>query len=277
LCILARCVTGHRKKILEREHECPQAVQSLKLKDQVAIVTGASRGIGNAIARKFANEGAKVVANYNYSEKNALALADGIRSEGGDAIMVRADVSKAVEVKELVRKTVEKYGRVDILVNNAGVLFQNAFLEADEMVWDKTIDINLKGAYLCSKEVAPIMLQQRKGKIINISSNSGIYHQSALKFVEYVASKAGMNGLTRALALRLGPYIRVNAVCPGWIKTEMTGTLDPELETMVLDETPLKRFGTVDDVADAALYLASDDSDFVTGELLMVTGGRGMH
>jgi 3-oxoacyl-[acyl-carrier protein] reductase len=249
----------------------------LKLKDQVAIVTGASRGIGSAIARLFASEGARVVVNYSSSEQNASALAEEIRSEGGDAIIVRADVSKAADVKGLVRKTVEKYRRVDILVNNAGVLFQNTFLDADEMVWDKTIDINLKGAYLCSKEVAPIMLKQRKGKIINISSNSGIYHQSALKFVEYVVSKAGMNGLTRALALRMGPYITVNAVCPGWIMTEMTGTLDPELEKMVLDETPMKRFGTVDDVANAALYLASDDSNFVTGELLMVTGGRGMH
>jgi 3-oxoacyl-[acyl-carrier protein] reductase len=249
----------------------------LKLKDRVGIVTGASRGIGNAIARKFADEGAKMVINYSSSEESASTLAEGIRSRGGDAITVRADVSKAADVKELVQRTVEEYGRVDILVNNAGVLFQDTFLDADETVWDKTIDINLKGAYLCSKEVAPIMLKQREGKIINISSNSGIYHQSALKFVEYVASKAGMNGLTRALALRLGPDIRVNAICPGWIKTEMTGTLDPALEKMVLDETPMKRFGTVDDVANAALYLASDDSGFVTGELLMVTGGRGMH
>ena len=249
----------------------------MKLEDRVAIVTGASRGIGNAIAKKFAKEGARVVVNYNSSEENAVRLTEEIRREGGDAIAVRADVSKTADVKQLVRKTLEKYGRVDILVNNAGVLFQDTFLDADESVWDRTIDTNLKGAYLCSKEVAPIMIKQGKGKIVNISSNSGIYHQSALKFVEYVASKAGMNGLTRALAMRLGPYITVNAICPGWIKTEMTGSMDPQLEKMVLDETPMKRFGTVDDVADAALYLASDGSDFVTGELLMVTGGRGMH
>jgi 3-oxoacyl-[acyl-carrier protein] reductase len=248
----------------------------MKLKDRVAIVTGASRGIGNAIARKLAQEGAKVVVNYNTSEEKASKLVQEIKKEGGDAITVRADVSKVTDVKELVKKTIEKYGRIDILVNNAGVLFENTFLDADEAVWDKTMDVNLKGAYLCSKEVAPIMLQQKKGKIINISSNSGIYHPSALRFVEYVASKAGMNGLTRALALRLGPYVSVNAVCPGWILTEMTGSLDPELEKKILEETPMKRFGTVEDVADATLYLASDDSDFVTGELLMVTGGRGM-
>ncbi len=180
-------------------------------------------------------------------------------------------------MKQLVKKTVDAYGRVDILVNNAGVMFQNTFLDATEEIWDQTIDTNLKGAYLCSKEVAPIMLKQKKGKIINISSNSGIYHPSALRFVEYVVSKAGMNGLTRALALKLGPYVNVNAICPGWIETEMVGNTDPEVERVVLEETALKRFGTADEVVNAALYLASDDSNFVTGELHMVTGGRGMH
>ena len=249
----------------------------MKLKDRVAIITGASRGIGSAIAKRFAKEGAKVVINYNQSEDKASRLVDEIRMNGGQALAVRADVSKPDEVKQLVKKTVDAFGRVDILVNNAGVMFQNTFLDATEEVWDQTIDINLKGAYLCSKEVAPIMLKQKKGKIINISSNSGIYHPSALRFVEYVVSKAGMNGLTRALALKLGPYVNVNAICPGWIKTEMVAETDPEVERMVLEETALKRFGTADEVANAALYLASDDSDFVTGELHMITGGRGMH
>jgi len=249
----------------------------MKLNDKVVIITGASRGIGSAIARRFAKEGAKVVINYNNSEDKASRLVDEVRKDGGQAIAVRADVSKPDDVKQLVKKTVETYGRVDILVNNAGVMFQNTFLDATEEIWDQTIDINLKGAYLCSKEVAPIMLEQKKGKIINISSNSGTYHPSALRFVEYVASKAGMNGLTRALALKLGPYVNVNAICPGWIKTEMVAETDPEVERMVLEETALKRFGTADEVANAALYLASDDSDFVTGELHMITGGRGMH
>ena len=249
----------------------------MKLKERVAIVTGASRGIGSAIATRFAAEGAKVVINYNQSEAAALRLAEEIQARGGQATAVRADVSKPSEVKQLVERTFAAYGRIDILVNNAGVMFQKTFLDADEEIWDRTIDINLKGAYLCSKEVAPIMLKQKRGKIINISSNSGIYHPSALRYVEYTVSKAGMNGLTRALALALGPYVNVNAVCPGWIKTEMTGSADPELEKLVLTESPLKRFGTVDEVANAALYLASDDSDFVTGELHMVSGGRGMH
>ena len=249
----------------------------LRLENKVAIITGSSRGIGSAIARRFAAEGAKVVINYNLSEAKASRLADEINSDGGQAITVKADVSVPVEVKQLVRKTIEKYGRIDILVNNAGVMFQQTFLDATEAVWDETIDINLKGAYLCSKEVAPIMLEQKKGKIINISSNSGLYHPSAMRFVEYVVSKAGMNGLTKALALKLGPYINVNAICPGWIKTEMVADTDPDLEKRLIEETALKRFGTADEVANAALYLASDESDFVTGELHIVAGGRGMH
>lgn len=249
----------------------------MRLKDKVAIITGASRGIGSAIARRFAAEGAKVVVNYNLSEEKASHLAEEIRNDGGQVITIKADVSKPEEVKQLVRKTIEKYGRIDILVNNAGVMFQQTFLDAPEAVWDKIIDVNLKGAYLCSKEVAPIMLKQKKGKIINISSNSGLYHPSAMRFVEYVVSKAGLNGLTKALALKLGPFITVNAVCPGWIKTEMVADTDPELEKRLIEETALKRFGTPDEVANAALYLASDEADFVTGELHIVAGGRGMH
>jgi 3-oxoacyl-[acyl-carrier protein] reductase len=249
----------------------------MKLKGRVAIITGASRGIGSAIARRFVNEGAKVVVNYNLSEDLALRLVDELRKNGGEAIAIKADVSKHDEVKQLVRKTVDAFGRVDILVNNAGVLLEKTFLDAPQDAWDKIIDVNLKGAYLCSKEVAPIMLQQKKGKIINISSNSGLYHPSAMTNVEYVASKAGMNGLTKALAFKLGPYVNVNAICPGWIKTEMVARTDPEIEKKILEETVVKRFGTPDDVANAALYLASDETNYVTGELHLVAGGRGMH
>jgi 3-oxoacyl-[acyl-carrier protein] reductase len=249
----------------------------MRLKGKVAIITGASRGIGSAIARVFAKEGAKVVINYKLSEEKASQLAEEIRKNGGEAITIKADVSKPDEVKQLVRMTVDRYGTVDILVNNAGVLFDKTFLDATEDIWDKTIDTNLKGAYLCSKEVAPIMLNQKKGKIINISSNSGLYHPSAMTLVEYVASKAGMNGLTKALALQLGPNINVNAICPGRITTEMVAGADPEVEKRIIEETPLKRFGTPEEVANAAVYLASNESDFVTGELHIVAGGRGMH
>jgi 3-oxoacyl-[acyl-carrier protein] reductase len=249
----------------------------LRLDGQVVIVTGASRGIGRAIAELFGREGAKTVVNYNTSDKQAQAVADRIVDHGGEAICAKADVSKSEEVKRMIETTVKTYGRIDVLVNNAGVLITKDFFDIDEDEWDKTIDVNLKGAYLCSKEVAPIMLKQKKGKIINISSNSGLYHPSAMRFVEYVTSKAGMNGLTKALALRLGPYITVNAICPGWIKTEMVADTDPEVERKILEETALRRYGTPEEVAASALFLASSEADFITGELLIVAGGRGMH
>src|SRR5882672_10799242 len=189
-----------------------------RLDGQVAIVTGSSRGIGKPIAERFAAEGAKVTVNWVGKEREAQAVVDSITTSGGEALSVRADVSKSADVKNLVRATVDQFGRVDILVNNAGVMFTRSVLETTEEDWDLTIDINLKGAYLCSKEVAPIMLRQEAGKIIMMSSNSGLYHPSAMRFTEYVTSKAGMNGLTKALALALGPHITVNAICPGWIK-----------------------------------------------------------
>jgi 3-oxoacyl-[acyl-carrier protein] reductase len=248
-----------------------------KLQGRVAIITGASRGIGRAIAGLFAEEGARVVVNFNASKKDASAVVESIKKNGGEAIEVKSDVSNYSDVKRMVETTLQTYGRIDILVNNAGVHIDKDFFETTEDDWDRTIDINLKGAYLCSKEVAPIMLKQKTGKIINVSSNSGLYHPSAMRLTEYVASKSGMNGLTKALALRLGPYITVNAICPGWIKTEMVEQTDPEIKKMILDETALQRPGTPEDVAESALFLASSSADFITGELLIVAGGRGMH
>jgi 3-oxoacyl-[acyl-carrier protein] reductase len=248
-----------------------------RLEGKVAIVTGSSRGIGKGIAERFAAEGAKVTVNWAGRERDAHAVVDGIEAAGGEALSVGADVSSSADVKKLVRATVDHFGRIDILVNNAGVMVAKSVLETTEDDWDRTIDVNLKGAYLCSKEVAPIMLGQEAGKIIMMSSNSGLYHPSAMKFTEYVVSKAGMNGLTKALALALGPHITVNAICPGWIKTDMIADTDPEVERRILDETALRRWGTTDDVAGAAVFLASSEADFITGELLIVAGGRGMH
>jgi len=247
------------------------------LSGKVAIVTGASRGIGRAIAERFASQGAKVVVNFVNNEAQAQNVISGITGAGGDAISIRADVSKSADVKDLVGSTVDRFGAVDILVNNAGIMISKPALEATEDDWDRTIDVNLKGAYLCSKEVVPVMQRQKSGKIINISSNSGLYHPSAMRFTEYVTSKAGMNGLTKALALAWGPYITVNAICPGWIKTEMIEGTDPEVEQRILAETALARWGTPDEVAGVALFLASKEADFITGELLIIAGGRGMH
>jgi 3-oxoacyl-[acyl-carrier protein] reductase len=252
-------------------------MQEPVLEGKVAIVTGSSRGIGKAIAERFAAAGAKLTVNWTQGEARADEVVEGIKRQGGEAISVRADVSRSADVRDLVKATVDRFGRVDVLVNNAGVMVSKSLLETTEEEWDRTIDVNLKGAYLCSKEVVPIMQSQKYGRIVNISSNSGLYHPSAMRFTEYVTSKAGMNGLTKAMALALGPYITVNAICPGWIKTEMIEGTDPAVEQRILDETALGRWGSPEEVAGAALFLVSRDADFVTGELFIVAGGRGMH
>jgi 3-oxoacyl-[acyl-carrier protein] reductase len=251
-------------------------MQSL-LRNKVAIVTGASRGIGRAIAKLLSEEGAKVAINYNNSEAEALALLKEIENSGGRAILAKADVSQKPDVDRIIGRVLDEFGTVDILVNNAGIHYALDLFETTEEMWDRTIDVNLKGTYLCSKVVAPIMLKQKGGRIVNISSNSGMYHPSAMRFAEYVASKAGINGLTKALALRLGPYVTVNAVCPGAITTDMNAFRDSQANKALIEETPLKRLGDPEDVANAVLFLVSDKARFITGELMMVTGGRGMH
>jgi 3-oxoacyl-[acyl-carrier protein] reductase len=248
-----------------------------RLVGKVAIVTGASRGIGRAVALRFAAEGARVVVNYQHKAAEANAVVAEIGSAGGDAVAVAADVSSSADVQRLVDETNARYGRIDVLVNDAGVMIAKGLFETTEDDWDQTIDVNLKGAYLCSKAVAPIMIRQERGTIINMSSNSGLYHPSAMRFTEYVVSKAGMNGLTKAMALALGPHVTVNAICPGWIRTDMVEIIEPEIQQRILDETALHRWGTPDDVASSAVFLASDEASFITGELLIVAGGRGMH
>ncbi len=248
----------------------------VKLEGKVALVTGAARGIGKAISKLYVKEGAKIVINYNRSEKEASALAEELEKISKDILVVKADVSKVNEVKEMVQKTVERFGQIHILVNNAGILVPEVFVESKEDIWDQTIDINLKGAYLCAREVAPLMLKQEKGKIINISSICGLSEKSALKNTAYVASKTGMLGLTRSLAVNLGPKINVNAICPGMTDTEMLTSLGPERRKAGIEESLLKRIGKPEDIANAALFLASDDSDFMTGEFLTISGGRAM-
>jgi 3-oxoacyl-[acyl-carrier protein] reductase len=248
-----------------------------RLDGKVAIVTGASRGIGRSIAIRFAGEGARVMVAYRSRTAEADAVVDTITTAGGEAFAVAADVSRQVDVQRLVDQTMERYGRIDVLVNDAGVMVAKGLFETTEDDWDQTIDINLKGAYLCSKAVAPIMIRQQGGTIINMSSNSGLYHPSAMRFTEYVVSKAGMNGLTKAMALALGPHVTVNAICPGWIRTDMVEIIEPEVQQRILDETALHRWGTPDDIASSAVFLASDEAAFITGELLIVAGGRGMH
>ncbi len=248
-----------------------------RLEGRVAIVTGASRGIGRAISKRFAEEGAKLVLNYNASQKEVEELQREIKSIGGDSVIVQGDVAKQPEVARVVDSAVKSFGRVDALVNNAGVIFRKKILESVEEEWDRTIDVNLKSVYLFTKAVAPIMIRQGKGKIINISSISGLNAPpSALEIPDYAASKAAVIGLTKALALNLAPAINVNVVCPGATETDMFSKMSQEAKTLRIAETPLGRFGKPVEVANAVLFLASDESDFVTGETIVVSGGRGM-
>jgi 3-oxoacyl-[acyl-carrier protein] reductase len=244
----------------------------MRLQGRVALVTGAARGIGKAISKLYVKEGAKIVVNYNKSEKEANALAEEMEKISKDILLIKTDVSKVDEVKEMVQKTIERFDRIDILVNNAGILVPEVFLESTEDTWDRTMDINLKGAYLCVKEVAPIMLKQEKGKIINISSICGLSEKSALRNIAYVVSKTGMLGLT----VNLGPKINVNAICPGLTDTEMAAALGPERIKAGIEESLLKRIGKPEYIANAAVFLASDESDFITGEFFTISGGRAM-
>ncbi|HXQ93500.1 MAG TPA: SDR family oxidoreductase [Nitrososphaerales archaeon] len=188
----------------------------------------------------------------------------------------KGDVSKIGDIKTMVYDAREKMGRIDVLVNNAGILIPKDFLSSTEEEFDRIIDVNLKGTFFCCKEVAPIMSEQKKGSIINIASISGLAQPSALAYPNYVASKAGVIGLTRALAVKLAPHVRVNAVSPGAIETDMIASLPEEKKKNMAAEAFVKRLGRPDEIASACVFLASDESDFVTGEILTVSGGRGM-
>jgi 3-oxoacyl-[acyl-carrier protein] reductase len=251
-------------------------LKNYKLLDKVALITGASRGIGSAIAKKFSQEGAKVIINYNQSKKEAINLEKDLQKQGMEVISLKADVSNTEEIAFMIEEIVKRFGRIDILVNNAGILFSATFDATTENIWDKTMDINLKGTFLCCKEVVPIMLKHGKGKIINISSICGLAERSALRNTAYVVSKTGLIGLTRSLAVNLGPKINVNAICPGLTETDMVNTLGEKRVKAGVDESILKRIGKPEEIANAALFLASSESDFITGEILAVSGGRGL-
>jgi len=177
----------------------------------------------------------------------------------------------------MVAETVRAFDGIDILVNNAGIVFRKDFFDSSEDELDQILDINLKGTYLCCREVAQLMLERKKGKIINMASISGLAADAlGLRYPNYAAAKAGIIGLTRSLAMRLGPHVNVNAICHGTIVTEMTAAISPDAKKLIAEETPLKRLGKPEEIARAALFLASDESDFITGEIFTVSGGRAM-
>lgn len=246
----------------------------MKLKNKVAIVTGASRGIGKACALELAKEGAHVVINYVSSAKKADTVVKQIKKLGRKAIDVRCDVSKDEEVKNLIATAVKKFGRVDILINNAGIYMAGPIEKTSEDIWNAVINTNLKGAFLCSREAVKQMKKQKRGAIINISSIAGIvgFRDSSA----YCASKGGIANLTRELAIELAPHnIRANAICPGVIATDMTkGMLsNPKTMKSLISNILMKRPGKAEEIGKAALFLASEDSSYMTGQLLVVDGG----
>ena len=246
----------------------------MRLKNKIALITGSSRGIGKATALLFAKEGAKVIVNYFSSEKEAFAVVDEIKKLGSDAIAIKCDVSKETDVKKMVQKIIDKFGKIDILVNNAGIVFDVPFFDRSVEQWKKTLDVNLLGTFLCSKYVSQQMLKTNGGKIINISSTNGINSFSPAA-MDYDSSKAGIIILTRDLAKELAPKIQVNSIAPGWVDTEMNKDLPKDFVEEETAKIYLKRFAKPEEIAKAILFLASDEASYITGSILKVDGGYG--
>lgn len=243
--------------------------------EKIAIVTGGSRGIGRAICVTLAKNGINVVINYASNENAALEVAEICQSFGVKTKCIKADVSKGEDSERLIKETMEAFGRIDILVNNAGITRDNLIMRMSEEEFDQVIDTNLKSTFLCSKQVARIMLKQKSGRIINISSVVGVGGNAGQ--VNYAASKAGIIGLTKSLAKELASRnITVNAVAPGFIDTDMTKELGEATAAALLKEIPLNRLGAAEDVANAVSFLAGEYASYITGQVLCVDGGMSM-
>lgn len=242
------------------------------LKDKIALITGASRGIGKAIALNFASYGATVIVNYNGSEAKAQEVVKEITENGGKAVAYQANIAEFSASLQMITEVQAQFGRIDILVNNAGITKDNLVMKMKEEEFDQVIDTNLKGSFNCMKHISKIMLKQKAGRIINMTSIVGLTGNAGQ--VNYAASKAGIVGMTKALAKELGSRgITVNAIAPGFIETEMTDILNEDIKKAMLSQIPMKRLGSVNDVAETAAFLASDKAAYITGQTIQVNGG----
>ena len=249
----------------------------MRLKNKVALVTGSSRGVGRAVALGFAAEGAKVVVNYTSNEKAANEVVEAVQALGSEAIAVKADVAKKEEVEKLVGAAVKTFGRLDILVNNAGFTRPSLMLKMTEDQWDQVVDIHLKGAFLCAQAAGIQMKEQNSGKIINVTSVAGLV--GTVGQVNYSAAKGGLLSLTKSIARELARYtVCCNVISLGIVATDMTEKIrsDEKLKEIYMNRILLKRFAEPKDISPAFVFLASDESDYITGQLLCVDGGYGM-
>ena len=245
------------------------------LEGKIALVTGASRGIGRQIALTLAKEGAVVIVNYNGSAAKAEEVVKEITEAGGTAEAVPCSVSDYAKTEEMMKDLIARYKRIDILVNNAGITKDNLLMKMSEEEYDAVLDTNLKGTFNCIKHVSRQMLKQKGGRIINISSVSGVMGNAGQ--ANYCASKAGVIGLTKSVARELGSRgITVNAIAPGFIDTEMTAVLPEDVKKSMGEQIPMKKFGKTEDVANLAAFLASDLAGYITGQIIGVDGGMAM-
>ncbi len=247
----------------------------MNLKGRVALVTGGSRGIGKAIALKLAKHGADIAINYSRSDQKAKDVINNIEEIGVKGATFKADVSKLDETKQLIEKVENTLGKIDILVNNAGITRDNLLMRMSEDDWDKVINVNLKGTFNVTKSIIRKMIKQKQGSIINIASVVGINGNAGQ--CNYSSSKAGVIGFTKSIAKEVGKKnIRVNAIAPGFIKTDMTDKLSEKVKKEYIKTIPLKRMGTPDDIANIVAFLASDLSTYITGQVIVADGGMSM-
>ncbi|MBK5101706.1 MAG: 3-oxoacyl-ACP reductase FabG [Desulfobacteraceae bacterium] len=249
----------------------------MKLKDKIAVVTGSSRGVGRAVALGLAKEGAKLVVNYTSNEKAAKEVVSSIQSMGSEAVSIKADVAQKSDVDKLIGSAIETFGGLDILVNNAGFTRPALMIKMTEEQWDEVVDIHLKGAFLCSQAAANHMKEQNSGKIINVTSVAGLV--GTVGQINYSAAKGGIISMTKSIARELARYnVCANVISLGIVATDMTEKIrtDEKLRQIYMNRILLKRFAEAEDIAPAFAFLASDESNYITGQLLCVDGGYGM-
>ena len=247
----------------------------MKLDGKVALVTGASRGIGRAVALKLSAEGAKVAINFAGNLAKAEEVKSEIESNGGEALLVQGNVADFNAVNEIVKKVVDAWGRIDILVNNAGITRDNLLLKMSEENFDEVIATNLKGVFNCTKAVTKLMMKQRAGRIVNMSSVVALMGNAGQ--ANYAAAKAGIIGFTKSVAKEFAPRgITVNAIAPGFIGTDMTNAIPEKIKDEMLKNIPLGRFGNPEDVAEAVMFFVSEEAAYITGQVLCVDGGMAM-